>query len=124
MLSCAITLSCICLAFFLSTEHCGLFLNTLSGRFSSPGYPTGYPYNAKCVWEIKVPKGYFIKLKFEYVFLFFFSSCSMSYKMLLTEKKNKAEVCSIQRQLNIHAMSTFTFFGTVLSILSSKKPRL
>ena len=44
--------------------------------------------------------------------------------MLLTEKKNKAEVCSIQRQLNIHAMSTFTFFGTVLSILSSKKPRL
>lgn len=47
-------------------EHCGLFLNTLSGRFSSPGYPTGYPYNAKCVWEIKVPKGYFITLKFEY----------------------------------------------------------
>ena len=41
--------------------------------------------------------------------------------MVLTEKKNKAEVCSIQRQLNIHAMSTFTFLGTVLSILSSKK---
>lgn len=44
---------------------CGLFLQALSGTFSSPGYPSGYPYNANCVWEITVPKGYFITLKFE-----------------------------------------------------------
>ncbi|XP_022783643.1 uncharacterized protein LOC111324362 [Stylophora pistillata] len=42
---------------------CGVPMTTQSETFYSPGYPKGYPYNAKCVWEIEVPSGYVISLQ-------------------------------------------------------------
>ena len=48
----------------LCLTACGVSMNTLSGTFSSPGYPAGYPFDSNCAWEIKVPSGNIITLKF------------------------------------------------------------
>ena len=44
--------------------HLGGYYGNHKGSFSSPGYPSDYPINAKCVWMIKVPIGYRVKLEF------------------------------------------------------------
>ncbi|KAI7796445.1 ST14 transmembrane serine protease matriptase b [Triplophysa rosa] len=45
-------------------KECGGELTALSGTFTSPGYPSHYPPNIECVWNIEVPQGKHIKLKF------------------------------------------------------------
>ncbi|KAL9985244.1 hypothetical protein ACROYT_G007621 [Oculina patagonica] len=53
------------MSFALSfTAGCGVPVSAQSGTFYSPGYPSGYPYDANCVWEIDVLDGYYIKLQF------------------------------------------------------------
>ena len=37
--------------------NCGGRLTGEYGEFTSPNYPNDYPNNAKCIWEITVPKG-------------------------------------------------------------------
>lgn len=36
------------------SHPCGGFLTQSSGQFSSPSYPSNYPNNANCVWDIEV----------------------------------------------------------------------
>ncbi|XP_056401090.1 embryonic protein UVS.2-like [Hyla sarda] len=36
---------------------CSTLLNTPSGNFSSPNYPSNYPNNMNCVWLIRTPNG-------------------------------------------------------------------
>ncbi|XP_051960470.1 ST14 transmembrane serine protease matriptase b [Xyrauchen texanus] len=44
--------------------ECGGKLTGISGTFTSPGYPSHYPPQIECVWNIEVPKGKHIKVKF------------------------------------------------------------
>ncbi|XP_064922872.1 cubilin isoform X1 [Columba livia] len=37
------------------TDSCGGLLQGLSGTLQSPGYPSTYPNNARCVWFIQLP---------------------------------------------------------------------
>ncbi|KAK2895025.1 hypothetical protein Q8A67_012254 [Cirrhinus molitorella] len=43
---------------------CGGKLSGSSGSFTSPNFPSYYPPNTTCHWDIEVPVGKFIKLKF------------------------------------------------------------
>ena len=45
---------------------CGLGTNLhgLAGFIASPNFPNNYPQYSRCVWNITVPSGYFIKLTF------------------------------------------------------------
>ncbi|XP_048022345.1 ST14 transmembrane serine protease matriptase b [Megalobrama amblycephala] len=46
-------------------QDCGGRLTGLRGTFTSPGYPSHYPPQSECVWNIEVPKGKHIKVKFD-----------------------------------------------------------
>ncbi|KAM4852510.1 scavenger receptor cysteine-rich domain-containing protein DMBT1 [Thomomys bottae] len=58
---------------------CGGFLFNTSGAFSSPFYPSYYPNNAYCVWEIQVSSGYRINLHFSDLRLELHSICYYDY---------------------------------------------
>ena len=45
-------------------SQCGGHLTGESGEFKSPNFPENYPDNAKCTWEITVPEGKTVDLKF------------------------------------------------------------
>ena len=40
------------------------FLSGSSGFFSSPNFPSNFPKNSSCTWNITVPIGYTIKVSF------------------------------------------------------------
>ncbi|XP_032240944.2 tolloid-like protein 1 [Nematostella vectensis] len=46
------------------TSSCYIMLSDLNGTISSPGYPTPYPDNTDCIWQISVPTGHRIALAF------------------------------------------------------------
>ncbi|XP_016356921.1 suppressor of tumorigenicity 14 protein homolog, partial [Sinocyclocheilus anshuiensis] len=46
-------------------QDCGGRLMGLRGTFTSPGYPSHYPPQTDCVWNIEVPSGKHIKVKFD-----------------------------------------------------------
>lgn len=48
----------------VNDQECGGSLSGLSGTFKSPGYPSHYPPQIECVWNIEVPPGKHIKIKF------------------------------------------------------------
>ncbi|XP_076836296.1 ST14 transmembrane serine protease matriptase b [Brachyhypopomus gauderio] len=45
-------------------QECGGKLSGFNGTFSSPGFPSYYPPQTQCVWEIEVPEGKHVKVKF------------------------------------------------------------
>lgn len=46
-------------------HDCGGRLTGLRGAFTSPGYPSHYPPQIECVWNIEVPPGKHIKVMFD-----------------------------------------------------------
>ncbi|KAG9265652.1 hypothetical protein AMEX_G20118 [Astyanax mexicanus] len=44
--------------------ECGGKLTGTNGTFSSPGFPSYYPPQMQCVWDIEVPAGKHVKVKF------------------------------------------------------------
>jgi hypothetical protein len=44
---------------------CGGILRKPSGKFTSPGYPVGYPHNTVCEWTITVDWGHSVELTIE-----------------------------------------------------------
>uniref|UniRef100_A0A8C5RT19 Scavenger receptor cysteine-rich domain-containing protein DMBT1 n=1 Tax=Laticauda laticaudata TaxID=8630 RepID=A0A8C5RT19_LATLA len=49
----------------VSGQSCGGFLGYPSGSFKSPYYPSDYPNNVDCVWEIQVKNNYQIRLTWQ-----------------------------------------------------------
>uniref|UniRef100_A0A8C3F4L8 Scavenger receptor cysteine-rich domain-containing protein DMBT1 n=1 Tax=Chrysemys picta bellii TaxID=8478 RepID=A0A8C3F4L8_CHRPI len=49
--------------------HCGGYLSGSSGTFSSPNYPSYYPSNARCIWEIQVQYNGYVHVQFDHVAL-------------------------------------------------------
>ncbi len=45
---------------------CGRNLTALNGTFTSPYYPRRYDSNLDCIWRIRVPSNYKIRLSFNY----------------------------------------------------------
>ncbi|KAK2827236.1 hypothetical protein Q7C36_018162 [Tachysurus vachellii] len=45
-------------------QACGGKLTGMKGTFTSPGFPSSYPPQAQCVWNIKVPEGKHIIINF------------------------------------------------------------
>ncbi|XP_072480832.1 scavenger receptor cysteine-rich domain-containing protein DMBT1 [Notamacropus eugenii] len=63
----------------VSPTNCGGFLSSASGSFSSPSYPSYYPNNVTCVWEIVVNYSSRINLGFNQLQLEAHSSCIYDY---------------------------------------------
>ncbi|XP_059179030.1 cubilin-like isoform X2 [Physella acuta] len=47
-----------------TSSSCNRLFNSNSGQLKSPNYPSRYPHNIECVWEINVDPGYHIVLNF------------------------------------------------------------
>jgi cubilin len=58
---------------------CGGELNSLAGRFASPGYPDNYPPGVECVWTITAAPGNLVSLAFSLFNLEQSESCNKDY---------------------------------------------
>lgn len=71
-------------------------LTNMSGWFSTPNYPSNYPGNTECSWNISIPAGYKIYLTFlEFELEECGSSCTCDYvevSPLMTLKKLFLEI--------------------------------
>ncbi|XP_043842607.1 deleted in malignant brain tumors 1 protein [Dromiciops gliroides] len=63
----------------VSPPTCGGFFLNASGSFTSPSYPSFYPNNVNCVWEIEVNYTSRINLGFNYLQLEAHNSCNYDY---------------------------------------------
>ncbi|KAH3692443.1 hypothetical protein DPMN_194284 [Dreissena polymorpha] len=52
------------LTYSFSTQGCGGLLHTSTGNLSTPNYPSSYPHNTECVWDLNVDPGYILTLTF------------------------------------------------------------
>ena len=51
--------------YFFFLLECSKEMTSMQGSFSSPNFPTPYNSSTDCVWQIKVPEGYRIKITFK-----------------------------------------------------------
>ncbi|NXP50868.1 C1R protein, partial [Heliornis fulica] len=65
----------------------------LFGEIRSPGYPKPYPNNNISSWDIRVPKGYVLKLTFRYFDLEPSESCFYDYVKIRADKKSLGRYC-------------------------------
>lgn len=91
---------------------CGGKLTGTSGAFTSPNYPSYYSPNTTCQWDIEVPSGKFIKLKFQKFLVSTggVNSCSGDY----VEVVGKSRLCGQQPPNMITSnsnMMTVKFFS-------------
>ncbi|XP_031817194.1 membrane frizzled-related protein [Sarcophilus harrisii] len=60
-------------------SDCGGSLNELHGTFSTPNYPKPYPHQQFCLWQISVPPGHGIELRFHNFSLEAHQDCEFDY---------------------------------------------
>ncbi|XP_068926349.1 membrane frizzled-related protein [Petaurus breviceps papuanus] len=60
-------------------SDCGGSLNGLHGTFSTPNYPKPYPHQQFCLWQISVPPGHGIELRFHNFSLEAHQKCEFDY---------------------------------------------
>ena len=63
-----------------SGVKCGGVLSAPSGNFSSPNFPSLYPYNTECSWLIVVAEGSSVLLTFHAFDLEYHDTCGFDYK--------------------------------------------
>ncbi|KAL9985300.1 hypothetical protein ACROYT_G007688 [Oculina patagonica] len=69
-------------------------LTNASGRFSSPNFPSNYPGDAQCGWNISIPAGYKIYLTFlEFDLEECGSSCTCDYVEVADSKDFSSKKC-------------------------------
>ncbi|XP_029437095.1 deleted in malignant brain tumors 1 protein-like isoform X2 [Rhinatrema bivittatum] len=94
---------------------CGGLL-TGSGSFSSPFYPSNYPNNARCTWEIQVSNNYRIELNFYDLRLEYSNNCVYDFIEIydgpLQASSSRKRIC---QNLN----STFTSSSNFITVLFS-----
>lgn len=68
-------------------------LTGLQGQFHSPGYPQGYPDDVSLTWEIRVPAGYRVELRFAHVDIEPSQECAYDHLQILTEEAFSPSIC-------------------------------
>ena len=43
---------------------CGGLFHSSNGYLATPNYPSSYPHNSECIWDINVDPGYYVALSF------------------------------------------------------------
>ncbi|XP_067928524.1 bone morphogenetic protein 1-like [Watersipora subatra] len=47
-------------------DACGGYIEAMNGTLKSPSFPSMYPMNKKCIWQLVAPEGYRITINFTY----------------------------------------------------------
>nr|XP_033779113.1 deleted in malignant brain tumors 1 protein-like [Geotrypetes seraphini] len=94
---------------------CGGFLR-MSGHFTSPFYPSHYPNNARCVWEIEVLNNYRIELIFFNLRLENSSNCLNDFIQIYD---GPLQPSTPQRKICQASNSTFISSSNFITVLFS-----
>ncbi|XP_028931810.1 suppressor of tumorigenicity 14 protein isoform X1 [Ornithorhynchus anatinus] len=107
---------------------CGGSLNEVTGTFSSPYYPGHYPPNIDCIWNIEVPSGNNVKVRFKMFYLVephvTLGSCSKDFVEVNGEKycgeKPPFVVASRSNKMTVyfHSDTSYTDTGFLAEYLS------
>ncbi|XP_055914618.1 cubilin homolog isoform X2 [Eupeodes corollae] len=60
-------------------NNCGGSFDSLHGTFASPFYPTSYPVNIECIWEIKASEGNWLSLTIQQMDIEDSEDCNADY---------------------------------------------
>ncbi|KAM6312661.1 membrane frizzled-related protein [Podargus strigoides] len=63
----------------LKHKECGGPLTALEGHFSTPSHPQLYPHQQLCLWQISVPLGHVVDLRFHNFSLEWHEDCSFDF---------------------------------------------
>ncbi|KAJ7996687.1 hypothetical protein DPEC_G00239610, partial [Dallia pectoralis] len=76
----------------LQSQDCGSKLSGLKGTFTSPNFPSHYPPQTTCVWDIEVPNSMSIRVKFNKMFI---SEPGQNHKECTKDyvEVNKEKIC-------------------------------
>ncbi|XP_027695577.1 deleted in malignant brain tumors 1 protein [Vombatus ursinus] len=96
---------------YVSPPRCGGFFFTASGSFSSPSYPSYYPNNVNCVWQIEVNYTSRINLAFDHLQLEAHNSCAYDYLEIFDGPLNSrliAKICNQTQQIFTSSLNRLT----------------
>lgn len=100
-----------CLLFLLFPEaisssgavKCGGNRSGFFGVIKSPNFPNTYPNNVHCVWNITVPKGHRIRIRFTVIDIEFFFQCDYDWLSLRSGNSTLGRFCgSKHKTINKH----------------------
>ncbi|XP_078391727.1 cubilin [Cetorhinus maximus] len=60
-------------------KECGQVLTQPTGTITSPGHPTSYPHDTKCIWYISIQPGHVIRLTFTSFNMEYHMNCTKDY---------------------------------------------
>lgn len=79
---------------------CGGNLTGYFGVIKSPRYPETYPNFAHCVWNIKVRKGFRVRVRFTEFDIEPFYKCEYDWVMLRSDNNSTPKFCGKRTKLN------------------------
>ncbi|XP_073527524.1 scavenger receptor cysteine-rich domain-containing protein DMBT1-like [Phyllobates terribilis] len=98
-----------------SYRNCGGLLAQMNGNITSPFYPNPYPANSHCIWDIRVPVGYYIRLFFLHFDLETHPHCAFDwvtiYDGIPQYSSEIARICNSNSSLN-----TFYSSSNIMSV--------
>ncbi|KAM7133960.1 scavenger receptor cysteine-rich domain-containing protein DMBT1-like [Macrochelys suwanniensis] len=96
--------------------HCGGHLSGFSGTFSSPNYPSYYPNNARCTWEIQVEYNSYVNLVFDHVELEPRSNCSHDFIEIYARQRY---ISTLLGRICTGGYQTFTSYSNRMTVVFS-----
>jgi len=82
------------------SDGCGQEITSLHGQFATPNYPSVYPNNLKCKWNISVPMGYHLMLNFTQFQLEWVDDCEYDYVVVKSKNGTFGKYCG-QRNVEV-----------------------
>jgi len=108
---------------------CGGVIHAKSGQITSPNYPDDYGSSTECVWDINVPSGYHVSLKFNDTFSIEHSpTCSndyvqVSFTILPCDAMHNRGLCRYADAVSV-CPSVRTSVTFVNSVKTSSRPSI
>ncbi|KAG6937487.1 deleted in malignant brain tumors 1, partial [Chelydra serpentina] len=96
--------------------HCGGHLSGFSGTFSSPNYPSYYPNNARCTWEIQVEYNSYVNLVFDHVELEPRSNCAHDFIEIYAQQRYTSTLLG---RICTGGYQTFTSYSNRMTVVFS-----
>ena len=89
--------------FISDSVNCGGNRSGLFGLIQTPNFPNTYPNNLHCVWNITVPKGHRIRIRFTVLDIEYFFQCDYDWISLLSGNSTLGRFCgSKHKTTNTH----------------------
>ncbi|XP_032226040.1 mannan-binding lectin serine protease 1 isoform X1 [Nematostella vectensis] len=100
-----------------SSASCGGNITGYFGVINTPNFPSTYPNFAHCVWNIKVPKGLQVRIRFTDFDVESFFKCEYDWVMMRANNRSSKKYCGNKSKHNPYKPRTLTAPGNEASLV-------